>query len=136
MAAIDSPRRILGDRDVNKPVFKSPSAIKASPLNPSPFLIKPGLRENGLNMGHLAKVLLCPEVSAEVGPTSPLSDKKRGLRFVEDAEDRPLRKQAAREDANERATGTSKRVQMIARRVVYIVAKATDALLERMWNLG
>jgi hypothetical protein len=97
MAAIDSPRLILGERDVNKPLFTKPST-SSSPSKLASFSHNNALHENTLDVGKLSQVLLSTKVhEASPSPTSVKSLSggwKRGADCLEDVQDGPPRKQA------------------------------------------
>jgi hypothetical protein len=93
MAAIDSPRRILGERDVNKP-----SSTANSPSKPASFSHNNSLHEKTLGLGKLSQVLLSPKVH-EASPSrasinSPSGSRKRGADCLEDIQDGPPQEQA------------------------------------------
>jgi hypothetical protein len=98
MAAIDSPRRILGERDVNKPLFTRPSPTTSSPSKLASFSPNNALHEKTLDLGKLSQVLLSPKMH-EVSPypasiNSPSGRRKRGTACLEDVQDGPPRKHA------------------------------------------
>jgi hypothetical protein len=92
MAATDSPRRILGERDVNKPsTSSSPSKLASFPHNNAFY-------ERALDLGKLSHALLSPKMhDAPPSPasvSSPSGNRKRGAACLGDAQDSPPRKQA------------------------------------------
>lgn len=98
MAAIDSPRRILGERDVNKLLFTKPLSTSSSPSKLASFSHNNALHENTLDVGKLSQVLLSPKMH-EASPSStsvnsPSAGRKRGSDCLEDVQDGLPRKQA------------------------------------------
>jgi hypothetical protein len=96
MAAIESPRRILGDRDVNKPLL--PKQLSATSPSGKLISVSPNnaVHEKSLEMGKLAQILLSPKMQdvSSVSVTSPSGGRKRGAACLEEAQDGPPRKQA------------------------------------------
>lgn len=101
MAATDSPRRILGERDVNKPLFTKPTSTTTSPSKPASFSHNNALHEKTLDLGKLSQVLLSPKVheaSSSPSPApvnSPSGGRKRGADCLKDIQDGPPQKQTA-----------------------------------------
>lgn len=96
MVAIESPRRILGDRDVNKPLLPKQSIVASSPRKLASFSSSIVVHEKSLDLGNFAQVLLSPKMqdSSSASVISPSSGMKRGVASLEDAQDGPRRKQA------------------------------------------
>jgi len=90
MAAIDSPRCILGERDVNKPLFTKPPSTGSSPSKLASFSHNNALCENTLDVGKFSQVLLSPKIHE----ASPSGGRKRGAECLENVQDGPPRKQA------------------------------------------
>jgi hypothetical protein len=93
MAALDSPRRILGERDVNKP-----SSTGSSPSKLASFPHNNALYERTLDLGKPSHALLSPKMhDAPPSPasvSSPSGNRKRGAACLGNAQDGPPRKQA------------------------------------------
>jgi hypothetical protein len=98
MAAIASPRRILGERDVNKPPLPKPPSTGSSPKKLASFSHNNALHGNTRDVRKFSQVLLSTKMheasASSTSVNSPSGGRKRGADCLEDVQDSPPRKQA------------------------------------------
>jgi hypothetical protein len=118
MATTDSPRRVLGERDVNKSLLAAP-LFTTSPKKPSSAvaIAISATRDKAMEAEQLSKALLSPRMD-KVAPMSPSSARKRNASCMEDVRDGSPRKQVAVEIlADENVVVEQKNVDTVSRSV-------------------